>query len=79
MTIRFRSFAFLIYVIIGIVVAWNRGYIAFGWLKATASVLLAVFLWWLALLASTSTSIRASSGRGTQPLRPDDPAPLLRG
>jgi hypothetical protein len=50
MTIRFRSFAFLIYVIIGIVVAWNRGYIAFGWLKATASVLLAVFLWWLALL-----------------------------
>jgi hypothetical protein len=32
------------------VVAWNRGYIAFGWLKATASVLLAVFLWWLALL-----------------------------
>ena len=31
-------------------VARNRGYIAFGWLKATASVLLAVFLWWLALL-----------------------------
>ena len=35
---------------IGIVVAWNRGYIGFGWLKATASVLLAVFLWFLVLL-----------------------------
>ncbi len=40
MTVRFRSLAFLIYVIIGIVVAWNRGYIIFAWLKATASVLL---------------------------------------
>jgi hypothetical protein len=37
-------------VIIGIVVAWNRGYISFGWLRATASVLLAVFLWFLVLL-----------------------------
>jgi hypothetical protein len=50
MTVRFRSLAFLIYVIIGIVVAWNRGYIILAWLKATASVLLAVFLWWLVLL-----------------------------
>ncbi len=50
MTVRFRSLAFLIYVIIGIVVAWNRGYIVFAWLRATASVLLAVFLWWLVLL-----------------------------
>jgi hypothetical protein len=50
MTVRFRSFAFLIYVIIGIVVAWNRGYIVLAWLKATASVLLAVILWWLVLL-----------------------------
>jgi hypothetical protein len=30
MTVRFRSLAFLIYVIIGIVVAWNRGYIIFA-------------------------------------------------
>jgi hypothetical protein len=50
MTVRFRSLAFLIYVIIGIVVAWNHGYIFFAWLKATASILLAVFLWWLVLL-----------------------------
>jgi hypothetical protein len=50
MTVRFRSLAFLIYVIIGIVVAWNHGYIFFAWLKTTASILLAVFLWWLVLL-----------------------------
>jgi hypothetical protein len=50
MTVRFRSLGFLIYVIIGIVVAWNRGYIFFAWIKATASILLAVFLWWLVLL-----------------------------
>ena len=50
MTVRVRSLAFLIYVIIGIVVAWNRGYIFFAWIKATASILLAFFLWWLVLL-----------------------------
>jgi hypothetical protein len=50
MTVRFKSLAFLIYVIIGIVVAWNRGYLALAWLKTLASVLLAVFLWWLVLL-----------------------------
>jgi hypothetical protein len=50
MTVRFRSLASLIYVIIGIVVAWNHGYIFFAWLKTTASILLAVFLWWLVLL-----------------------------
>jgi len=50
MTVRFRSLFTLIYVIIGIVVAWNRGHIGFGWLRATASVLLAVFLWFLVLL-----------------------------
>jgi hypothetical protein len=37
-------------VIIGIVIAWNRGYIFFAWLKTAASILLAVFLWWLVLL-----------------------------
>jgi hypothetical protein len=50
MTIRFRSIAVLIYVIIGIVVAWDRGYIFFAWLKTLASILLAIFLWWLVLL-----------------------------
>jgi hypothetical protein len=45
MTVRFRSLFTLIYVIIGIVVAWNRGYISFGWLRSTASVMGAVFHW----------------------------------
>jgi len=46
MVIRFRSIAVLIYVII----AWDRGYIFLAWLKTTASILLAIFLWWLVLL-----------------------------
>ena len=41
---------FLIYVIIGIVVAWSRGYLHLSLLKAIASAILAVFLWWLPLL-----------------------------
>jgi hypothetical protein len=45
-----QGLAFLIYVIIGIVVAWNHGYIFFAWLKTTASILLAVSLCWLILL-----------------------------
>jgi hypothetical protein len=40
----------LIYIIVGIVVAWNRGYINVGLLKAVLSALLAVFLWFLVLL-----------------------------
>ena len=40
----------LIYIIVGIVVAWNRGYITVGLLKAVLSALLAVFLWFLVLL-----------------------------
>jgi len=50
MTVRFRSLAVLIYVIIGIIIAWDRGYIFLDWLKTTASILLAIFLWWLVLL-----------------------------
>jgi hypothetical protein len=40
----------LIYIIVGIVVAWNRGYITVGLLKAVLSALLAIFLWFLVLL-----------------------------
>ena len=47
---RPRTLIGLIYIIIGIIVAWDRGYIFFAWLKTTASILLAVFLWWLVLL-----------------------------
>jgi len=65
MTVRFRSLAFLIYVIIGIIVAWNRGYIFFAWIKTTASILLAVFLWWL---------VGSSYLTGLPPIRPLLPA-----
>ena len=50
MTIRFRSIVILIYAIIGIIIAWDRGYIFLAWLKTTASILLVIFLWWLVLL-----------------------------
>jgi hypothetical protein len=50
MSIRFRSLTFLIYLIIGIAIAWDRGYVTVTWLKSLASGLLAVFLWWLVLL-----------------------------
>ncbi len=44
------SLLFLVYVIIGIVVAVSRGYITVGLLKNILSALLAVFLWFLVLL-----------------------------
>ncbi len=44
------SLVFLLYIIIGIVVAWEKAYITVGLLKAVLSALLAIFLWWLALL-----------------------------
>jgi hypothetical protein len=40
----------LIYIIIGIIVAWDRGYITVSLLKAVLSALLAIFLWFLVLL-----------------------------
>ena len=47
---RFRHLLIAIYVIIGLFVAWDRGYASLGWLKTLASALLAVLLWWLVLL-----------------------------
>jgi hypothetical protein len=41
---------FLIYIIIGIVVAWTRGYITVGLLKGVLSAFLAIVLWFLPLL-----------------------------
>jgi hypothetical protein len=41
---------FLIYLAIGIFVAWARGYLHLALLKAILSALLAILLWWLALL-----------------------------
>ena len=41
---------FLVYLIIGVVVAWSRGYLHLSLLKAIASAILAILLWWLPLL-----------------------------
>ena len=40
----------LIYIVVGVYVAWDRHYITLAWLRAFASVLLAIFLWFLVLL-----------------------------
>ena len=50
MMFRLRYLVVLVYIVIGIVVAWDRGYATLAWLKTLASGLLAVFLWWLVLL-----------------------------
>jgi hypothetical protein len=44
------SIVFIIYVIIGIVVAWTQSYITIGLVKGVLSALLAIFLWFLPLL-----------------------------
>jgi len=44
------SLVFLIYIIIGLVIAWEKHYITVNLLKNVASALLAIFLWWLPLL-----------------------------
>jgi hypothetical protein len=44
------SLLVLIYLIIGIVVAWRHHYLTLAFLKALASVLLAILLWFLVLL-----------------------------
>jgi hypothetical protein len=50
MSIRFRSIFSLIYIVIGVFIAWDRGYITISWLKSLASALLSILLWWLVLL-----------------------------
>ena len=51
MRIRGRfSFVGLIYILIGIFVAWDRDYITSSLLKKVFSALLAIFLWFLVLL-----------------------------
>jgi hypothetical protein len=41
---------FILYIAIGVFVAWARGYLHLSLLKAILSVALAILLWWLALL-----------------------------
>ena len=53
MAARYRpgfSIVGVIYVIIGVFVAWDRGYIGAELLGRVASALLAIFLWFLVLL-----------------------------
>lgn len=53
MAIRYRpqvSLVGLIYVIIGVFIAWDRGYINLDLVREVGSALLAAFLWFLVLL-----------------------------
>ena len=59
---RLRYLFFLVYIIIGLVVAWEHGYATFAWLKTVASAVLAVFLWWLVLLGVNLHVHRAGLG-----------------
>jgi hypothetical protein len=47
-TVRWLIIA--LYLIIGIVIAWDHGYLGLGWLRSVGSALLAIFAWWLILL-----------------------------
>ncbi|GAA2419147.1 hypothetical protein GCM10010191_32650 [Actinomadura vinacea] len=61
MAVRHRSgigLVGLIYIIIGVFIAWDRGYIDAGLVRQVASALLAVFLWFLVLLG-VDLNIRA--------------------
>jgi hypothetical protein len=37
----------LAYIVIGCVIAWDHGYLGLAWLRAVASAVLAILLWWL--------------------------------
>jgi hypothetical protein len=45
-----RVLLITLYLVIGGVIAWDHGYLGLGWLRALASAILAIFLWWLILL-----------------------------
>lgn len=45
-----RWLVMALYLIVGVVIAWDHGYLGLSWLRAVASAVLAVFLWWLVLL-----------------------------
>jgi hypothetical protein len=44
------NFIILIYLIVGVIIAWSKGYLHLSLLKAIASAILAILLWWLPLL-----------------------------
>ncbi len=45
-----RNLVILLYLVIGGFIAWDHGYLGLSWLRAVASAVLAIFLWWLVLL-----------------------------
>ncbi len=45
-----RRLIILAYIVIGGVIAWEHGYLGLAWLRALASAILAILLWWLVLL-----------------------------
>jgi hypothetical protein len=47
---RVSRILLLIYIVVGVFVAWEHHYLSLAWLRALASVLLAIFLWFLVLL-----------------------------
>jgi hypothetical protein len=47
---RRHSWLFIIWVVIGLIVAWERAYITLYLVKLVVSALLAIFLWPLVLL-----------------------------
>jgi len=47
---RIRHLLWVIYIVIGIFIAWSRGYLNDAIFKTIASALLAIVLWWLVLL-----------------------------
>ncbi len=49
-TRRFFNLIVLIYLLVGIYIAWIKNYITVSLLKNVLSALLAIFLWWLVLL-----------------------------
>jgi len=44
------DFILLVYLIVGVIVAWTQGYLHLSVLKAIGSGILAILLWWLPLL-----------------------------
>jgi hypothetical protein len=45
-----RNLIFLVYFVVGVVIAWDHHYITLAWLRTFASAVLAIVLWWLILL-----------------------------
>jgi len=42
-----RALIVLVYLVIGIIIAWDHHYITLSWLRSFVSAVLAVVFWWL--------------------------------